>query len=199
MVVVEDREHYRIFRYLYIAPASFPVQVMGRVLPKVAISVVGAALAFLAGRYLLGLTFRPDGIAWPIVVGSWLLAVIGMGAMGWMLASAMLLIDRMGWVLAEGIAGLLFLLAGAVIPLSVIPPSLAAIGQLLPVTYWIDFWRIAFYGGAVRLALPETPMAHLWQGLALTSVAWLVIALVWYRIADRLARRWGRIERETFY
>jgi len=125
--------------------------------------------------------------------------LFGMGAMGWMLASLMLLIDRMGWVFAEGIAGLLFLLTGAVIPLDIIPAPLALIGKSTPIAYWIDLWRLAVYGDAVKLALQSSSIPELWNRLLTSTIIWLVFAIMWNIAADKLARRWGRIERETFY
>lgn len=199
MVVVEDREHYRIFRYMYIAPSPFPIQVFGRVLPKIGISIAGSLFTVIAGWLFFALPFRAGGIDWMTLAGSLVIASIGMGAMGWMLASLMLLIDRMGWVFAEGIAGLMFLLTGAVIPLDILPVSLAQLGKLVPITYWIDLWRLAIYGNAVRLALPSMAVGSLWMRLAVLSLVWLIGAAVWYFVADRLARHWGRLERETFY
>ncbi len=199
MVVVEDREHYRILRYIYTAPAPFPLQVFGRVLPKVGIATIAAVFPFLAGWIFFKLPFNQEGINWGLLLGSLLVALIGMGAMGWMLASLMLLIDRMGWVFAEGIAGLLFLLTGAVIPLDVIPKFLATIGKATPLVYWMDLWRYAIYGDYVKLALQSFTTSQLWNGLFITTTVWSLFAVVWNRIADNLARRWGRIERETFY
>jgi len=199
MVVVEDREHYRTFRYIYSAPVSFTAQVLGRVAPKIIISIIGAAMTFAAGAYWLGLGYRPDGVNWGMLGGSFLLGVVGMGAMGMMLASAMLLIDRMGWLLAEGIAGLLYLVTGAIFPLAILPAWIATIGKGIPITYWLDLWRISLYGETVRRGAPEFSIPSLWLWLAVTAIVWSLIAVVWGRLADYLARRWGKIEQETFY
>lgn len=199
MVVVEDREHYRMFRYIYSSPVPFPAQVFGRVAPKIIIALVGAALTFAAGAWMLNVPLRPDGVDWAVMIGSLVVAIVGMGAVGWMLASFMLLIDRMGWMLAEGIAGLLFLITGAVIPLSLLPAPVAAIGKALPITYWMDLWRLAVYGTGSRLARPELTQVQLWVGLTITTVVWAVLAVIWHNLADRLARKWGKIEQETFY
>jgi len=199
MVVVEDREHYKTFRYIYSAPVSFPFQVFGRVAPKVVIAIIGSAATIAAGALFLGVKLRPDGINWVVLLGSLVFGMIGMGAMGWMLASLMLLIDRMGWLLAEGITSLLYLLTGAIFPLSVLPAPIAAIGKAVPITYWIELWRIALYGASCKRGYPEASDSTLWIGLIVTAVIWSVIAVFWHRIADGWARKWGKIEMETFY
>ena len=197
--VVEDREHYRILRYIYIAPAPFPVQIAGRVAVKLLIAAVSVIVTFLCGYYFLGVTFRPDGILWGTFFGSFALGLTGLIAIGWMLASMMLLIDRMGWVWAEGIAGLMFLVTGAVVPFSLLPTPFIWLGKILPMTYWVELWRHALYGADALFALPGLKPNQLWMMLAITTPVWVVIAALWYRVADNLARKWGRVERETFY
>ncbi len=115
--VVEDREHYRLLRYIYIAPLPFAVQIAGRVGVKLLVSIICAVVTFLIGHFILKVPFRPDGVLWGWVLGGLMLGVFGLMCIGWMLASTMLLVDRMGWVWAEGIAGLMFLVSGAIIPL----------------------------------------------------------------------------------
>jgi len=199
MVVVEDREHYKTFRYIYSAPVFFPAQVFGRVAPKVLIAIIGSAATVVAGALFLGVKVRPDGIQWGVLFGSLVFGIIGMGAMGWMLASLMLIIDRMGWLLAEGITGLLYLITGAIFPLSILPAPVAALGKAVPITYWLELWRISLYGTTCKRGFPEASNPMLWTGLIVTAGIWCVIAVFWHRLADYLARRWGKIEMETFY
>jgi len=197
--VVEDREHYRVLRYIYIAPVPFPVQLFGRATSKIGIATVGAALTIIAGFLFLGTPVRTGGIDWLMLLGGFAVGLAGCLALGWILAGVMLLVDRLGWVMVEGVAGMLFLLSGAVIPLSILPGYLADIGELLPITYWAELWRHALYGSSATLSLPDLGIATLWSRLALTTVVSLIVAIIWQRAADRIARRWGRIEVETFY
>jgi len=197
--VVEDREHYHILRYIYIAPVPFPVQLFGRSASKIGIATVGAVLTIIAGYLFLDIPFRSGGIDWLMLFGAFAIGLVSCLALGWILAGVMLLIDRMGWVMVEGVAGMLFLLSGTVIPLSILPGFLSGIGKLLPITYWAELWRHALYGTQATLSLPGMPVSLIWLRLLLTTIISLLIAIVWHRAADRIARRWGRIEAETFY
>jgi len=197
--VVEDREHYKILRYIYIAPTPFIVQILGRSTGKTFIATVGAGLTILAGYLFLDIPFRPEGIDWLMFLGSAIVGLIGCFALGWILTGVMLLVDRMGWVMVEGVAGLLFLLSGAVIPLGTLPVFLANIGKILPITYWAELWRYALYGPGAALSLPGMKIPEIWQGLIITSVVTLILSFVWHSFADKIARKWGRIEAETFY
>ena len=197
--VIEDREHYKILRYIYIAPSPFPAQLLGRIGFKLIVAAFGSALTLLAGWLALGIPFQAGGIGWGTLFGSLVLGMIGMLALGWILASSMLLVDRMGWVWAEGISGLLFLICGFFIPLSILPAPIAWVSRLLPLTYWTELWRHALYGATTALSLPNLTEGQLWVGLTVTSITTFVVAVGFYRISDWLARRWGRIETETFY
>lgn len=197
--VVEDREHYRILRYIYIAPAPFPAQILGRMAVKFFVATVGSLVTIGAGRLFLGIAFNPAGVNIAGLAGSFLLGVAGLTAISWTLASTMLLIDRMGWVWAEGLAGLMFLVSGVVIPLSVLPSWFSWVGMALPITYWAELWRLFLYGTESVRALPDLGRGEIWNWLTITTIAWTVAAIGWQFAADRLARKWGRIERETFY
>ncbi len=197
--VIEDREHYKILRYIYIAPVPFPAQIFGRVLSKLLVATVGATLTFFAAGIFLKVPFRPDGVQWFLIIEAMAGGILGLLALGWILASMMLLIDRMGWVWAEGVNGLLFLMSGAIIPLPVLPAPIAFIGKALPITYWAEIWRIAFFGEATALSLPGVGTTTLLGRLWLLSVFWLACAMIWHRFADRYARQTGMIEKETFY
>lgn len=196
--VVEDREHFRILRYIYIAPVPFPAQVFGRVAVKLLIGTVGVLITLTAGRFILHIPFSND-INWLGVFGGLVIGLTGAAAISWMLASLMLLIDRMGWMWAEGFAGLLFLVSGAVIPFKELPGIFAYIGKILPVTYWAEVWRHSFFGGNTIFSLPDLGIGEAVWMMSITSVIWLVIAIFFHRLCDMLARRWARIERETFY
>ena len=197
--VVEDREHYRILRYIYIAPVPFPVQIAGRIVVKLIVSISGMLATFAAGYFFLGVQFRVDGIHWAWFFEALVGGLIGLLAISWILSSIMLLIDRMGWVWAEGLAGVMFLAAGAIIPLSLLPAPLVWLSKILPMTYWADLWRNALYGSISVFAQPQLSVAQLETGLWLSALGWSVSAIFIYRLCDYLARRWARIERETFY
>ncbi len=197
--VIEDREHYKILRYTYLVPVPFPVQIVGRVAVKLMISLVGMVATISVGNLFLGLPFRPDGIQWGQFAASLGFGLIGLFALGWMLASIMLILDRMGWVWAEGVSGILFLAGGAIIPLSMLPLPMLWLGKILPMTYWADLWRISLYGELSVLAQPQLNLSQLWAWLIASTIIWFVISFFWYILCDRIARRMGRIERETFY
>ena len=196
--VVEDREHYKILRYIYIAPVPFAVQIAGRTAVKFFIALVGSVMTIVACNLILDIQFRDDGIRWGRLIGSMSLGLIGVSLIGWMLASTMLLVDRMGWIWAEGLSGLMFLASGAIIPLALLPKQIVWFGKILPMTYWIDLWRTALFDNAV-MAQPGISLNNLWLWLWVSVIAWMLIASLWSKMCHYYAREYGMIEKETFY
>lgn len=196
--VVEDREHYKILRYIYIAPVPFVVQIAGRTAVKFIIALIGSVMTIMVCNLFLNIQFRVDGILWGRLLGSMSLGLIGVSLIGWMLASTMLLVDRMGWIWAEGLSGLLFLASGAIIPLALLPKPIVWFGKSLPMTYWIDLWRTALYDNAI-LAQPDISLKKLWLWLWVSIIAWAIFASLWSKLCDYYAREYGMIEKETFY
>lgn len=197
--IIEDREHYKILRYVYIAPVYLPVQIAGRAVGRALIALVGSIATITAGYLFLDVPFRPDGILWLHLMLSYAIGIIGVFVAGWFLASTMLLVDRMGWVWAEGISGLLFLASGAIIPMSILPQPFVWFGRILPMTYWTDIIRLSLYGNATTLAQPQLGINELWLYFSISTLIMTILAFVWHTIADRRARQTGMIERETFY
>ncbi|MFN3820753.1 MAG: ABC transporter permease [bacterium] len=198
-VVIEDREHYRLLRYTYIVPFPLGIQVLARVLPRYAISTAGAVVVLGIGGWAMGVRLDLKAVDWGSSIAALVVALVAIQALGWILASLMLLIDRMGWVFAEGISGVLFLASGAAFPLTILPQGLQQLGYILPITYWLDIWRVAFFGTNSLRTFPHIATHQLWTLFLLTTLIWVVIAFLWGQMANRWARRWGRIERETFY
>ena len=106
-------------------------------------------------------------------------------------------------------AGALFLGAGAILPLTVLPGPLQAIGLVLPVTWWIAGTREALLPGSpssvggdgsffARIAGHAAPgPAEMVLALLVTGTVGTLAAVAAFRISDRRARRAGLYDRTT--
>ena len=203
-VVVTDREHYRMLKYIFVSPARFRTYFVGRGLARALEGVVGGGITILVGTLL----FRDVRSAVAAVDPSWLAVYLAVGAVllwacGMILASAVLNMHRNGMFLSEGVAGVVYLLSGVVFPLAVLPAFLQWIGRLLPTTYWLEGMRRAITGPApAGSALAQSPIAALSNGellllLAATTAGLVLVAEGFYRWSVRRAWRNGKIEETT--
>lgn len=199
--LVADREHYGMLKYWRICPIDLQVFLYGRGLANGARGMLGALLTIAVGLLLpFGLRehLGVDSIAWGwllfhLVVGTVLLLGVGL-----MLAGAVLNMARHGMFLSEGVGTALYLLSGAIFPLSVLPGWLQSISLALPHTYWMEGLRQALLGHGI----PSGPLAS-WTQPELAAVLVVSTGIVFalgqwiFRVAERRASRLGRYDYTT--
>jgi ABC-2 type transport system permease protein len=201
--VVRDREHYRMLKYVYISPAHFQTYFLGRGLSRALEGTIGGVLNVAVGLFLFGemrAALGRDGVNWP-----WLLAFLAVGAAmlwacGMILAAACLNMSRNGMFLSEGIAGLMYLLSGVVVPLAVLPGWVQPISLSLPTTYWLEGMRRSLMGpvpaNAPLLQSPLTSWSpgELLGALSATTLGLVIVAQLFWRWSERRAWRNGKLE-----
>ncbi len=204
-VVINDRESYRMLKYIYISPARFQVYFVGRGLARGVEGFAGAVITIATGLLIPDIrdTVGAQSIDW-----AWLAVYLAIGSVllwscGMLLASAMLNMSRSGMFLSEGIAGVVYFLSGVVFPISVLPRWAQYIGLSLPTTYWLEGMRRALTGPAAKGSpFAESPLAFRSNGelaviLAATTVVLAGLSQWFYRYNLAKAWRTGRLEETT--
>ena len=207
--VLDDRERYRMLKYVYVSPSDFVTVLLGRGTARIAVGAMGAAITLLVGVVFLNVPFdigRTDWILLPVVM---VLGVTAILAIGLLLAAICMQTRQESWSYPEAAAGALFLISGVVFPLSVLPSPVQAIGLLSPLTWWIEGIRRALFPGGVTavggpgsLFTQLTGAAEPGSGtivlvlLATGAVATLA-AVVVFRASDRRAKDRGLFDQTT--
>ena len=207
--VLDDRERYRMLKYVYVSPSDFLVMLMGRGLARLAIGAMGALIVLAVGVVFLGLGFDLGRVDWILLVVVLVLGLTAIVAIGVILAAVCLQTRQESWSYPEAVAGALFLLVGAVFPLAVLPSAVQAVGLAMPLTWWLEGVRRALFPGG-RSAIGGD--GSLWTAmsgsvapgngtivaalLATTVVVTLVAAVV-FRVSERRAKDRGLIDRTT--
>jgi ABC-2 type transport system permease protein len=199
-VVIEDREHYQMLKYIYSAPVSIYAFLLGRGLTKVVLATAAVAITlgfgFAAGLVPLDRAAFAPGL----LLAATALGVGGLVFLGILLAGFTLNTARHATMLSEGIAGLLYLFSGAVFPPALLPRPLFAIAEVLPLTYWIELSRRAILGRSpVATGLAPLSDAALLALLAATTILFGAASVLGYRALERRARSRGLIDQVTSY
>ena len=195
--VIEDREHYRTMKYLYIAPIRIPYYLIGRGAARFVTGSVSVAVTLLAGVLFLHLRLVPSEINWPMFLGAWLLGIVMLAMLGLLLAGVTLLTANNVYVIGDTVAGALYLFSGAIFPMEVLPSWLRPIGFVMPISYWLELLRRSLLG-SVAQAFPT--FARLSDGqlfgiLAGLTLVFGVASVLSFRYCDFLARERGMIDR----
>ena len=192
--ILEDRERYRMIKYVVVTPTSLFPFLIGRSLARVLISLIAVVLTLLVGVVFLGIQLHPEPLYLVAASSIGLLAVMALGiAMaGWCLQ-----LRQEAWHYPEAIAGALYLVSGAIFPVDILPSVLQPIAYAMPTTWWLEASRRGLLGhgasGAMGSVSDERVMLYL---LVSTAVA-LPLALGLFAWFMRRARKEGLLDMTT--
>jgi ABC-2 type transport system permease protein len=141
--VLEDRERYRMLRYLYVLPGALPLVLLGRGTARILVAAMGAAITLVAALIVVGSPIEIGSVDWPYLVLSMGIGLVGVIALGATMGAIVMQTRQDSWNYPEAVAGALFLVVGAVFPLSVLPAVAQVIGLMVPLTWWIEGVRRA--------------------------------------------------------
>ncbi len=207
--VLDDRERYRMLKYLYVSPADFLLVLLGRGVGRILVGAIGTAITLAAGVVVLGIPFDPGRSDWPLFAWAAVWGFVTVVALSVVLAAVCLQVRQEAWSYPEAAAGALFLVTGAVFPLGVLPEPLQALGLITPLTWWIAGIRTALFpaspssiGGDGSLfaslsghAVPTS--VELAIALLATGAAGTLASVVVFRLSERRAKDRGLIDQTT--
>ena len=199
--VIDDREHYRMLKYIYVAPVHIPTYLLGRGVSRFIFGTVSVIITILFGVLFLKVPLDLAAVNWPLFIVSLGMGVVMLAFMGLLLAGITLLIANHVWFLGEAVAGALFLFSGAIFPLEVLPAFLRPVGYAMPMTYWLELLRRALIG-SVAEAFPTLTAYSDMQLLGILlglTIAFAVVSIVTFRWCDHQARERGMIDMVTNY
>lgn len=197
--VLDDREHYRTLKYVYITPTSIYIYLFARGLAKVAQTSVSCVVTLIVGAVVLHIQFTSFNPV--LLVVSLVLGLLGIATFGIMLAGITLLTARHGFQMGESVAAIFFLLGGVVFPISILPGWVQTASYAVPVTYWIEAMRRSLIGsaGQANSALANLPTEVLLLAIVVTTLVFFAASILIFRYFDQAARRKGRIDMTTSY
>jgi ABC-2 type transport system permease protein len=198
--ILDDRERYRTLKYLYAAPISVPVYLLGRAVARFLTGSLAVVITLAAGVLLFGVPLSLAGANWPMFLAALALGVASLALMGLIVGMWTLTLRVEPWFAGEMIAAALYLFSGAIFPITVLPRLLQPVGYALPLTYWLELVRRALLGPAGAAAFPA--LAHLSDGqifgiLGGITLALAVLAALAFTYFDRRARELGLIDAQS--
>ena len=207
--ILEDRERYRVLKYVYVSPSDFLTILIGRGVARLGVGLAGAVITLVVGVAALGVPFDPASVDW-LLLG--VVFVVGLGSIigvGLLMAGIVIQTRQESWSYPEAFAGAIFLVAGAVFPLGVLPAPVQVIGLLTPLTWWIAGVRRALFvdgpgsiggDGTVFASLfghPQPSPEEIVLALLATGALATLGAVAVFRISDRRAKQAGLYDRTT--
>jgi ABC-2 type transport system permease protein len=199
--IIDDREHYKTLKYLYVAPIKIPMYLLGRGFSRFLTGTFSVIITILGGIFFLNVPFALQNVNWLLFIVTFLLGMVLLAYMGLVLAGVTLMLARHSDYVGEAVASSMFLFSGAIFPLDFLPAFIRPIGFALPVTYWLELIRRSLIGFSVE----AFPTFNAFSNLELIGIL-LAFTLVFgfssnwiFKACEHSAREHGLIDRVTNY
>jgi ABC-2 type transport system permease protein len=192
--ILEDRERYRMMKYVVVTPASLFPFLLGRSLARVLISFVAAGLTLGIGVLFLGVELRLNLV---ILVPATILGILAVMSLGIFMAGWCLQLRQEAWSYPEAIAGALYLVSGAIFPIDVLPSIIHPIAYASPTTWWLEATRRGLVGHGAPGMLGQLPDGVVLLLLVLTTAVAVPLALAAFSWFIRRARQAGLLDMVT--
>lgn len=192
--ILEDRERYRMIKYVVVTPSSLFPFLLGRSLARVALSFVAVALTLGVGIVFLGVELRPNLL---ILVPASALGLLSVMALGIFMAGWCLQLRQEAWSYPEAIAGALYLISGAIFPIDVLPGVFHPIAYASPTTWWLEASRRGLLGHGSPGTLGTLSDGTVLLALAVATAIVVPLSLAAFAWFMRRARRAGLLDMVT--
>jgi ABC-2 type transport system permease protein len=192
--ILEDRERYRMLKYVVVTPSSLFPFLLGRSLARVVVSFVAVVLTLLVGIVFLGVELRPNVL---VLVPATLLGVLAVIGLGIFMAGWCLQLRQEAWSYPEAIAGALYLVSGAIFPIDVLPSILHPIAYASPTTWWLEASRRGLVGHGSPGVIGGFSDGLVMLFLAVTTAIAIPLALAAFGWFMRRARQAGLLDMVT--
>ena len=192
--ILEDRERYRMLKYVVVTPSSLFPFLLGRSLARVIVSFVAVVLTLFVGVAFLGVELRPNVL---YLVPATLLGVLAVFALGIFMAGWCLQLRQEAWHYPEAIAGAIYLISGAIFPIDILPSFLHPVAYATPTTWWLEASRRGLLGHGSPGAIGTLSDGQVLLFLALTTAVAVPVGLAAFAWFMRRARQAGLLDMVT--
>jgi len=197
--IFEDREQYKMLKYVAMAPMGLVAYLLGRSWAKFVLATLSATVVLGFGVIVLGM--RLLATPWSITGFLAVTAVgaLGVTAVGLVLAGLAMVFARQSMTMNEGTGAVLYLLCGVVFPPDLLPRILHPLSLALPVTWWMEASRRTLGVRDFSALLSVWSDGAVAAAFLLVTAVWVAGALLAFARLERRARRLGLLDVTTAF
>lgn len=186
-------------KYVYIAPQSYIMFLIGRGAPRMLAGCLSFIITLGFGIGILGVPVNLLHVNYLLLLLALVPGFVAIMALGIALAGVSLVLKQNAWILPDAMAGALYLIAGTIFPIAILPGWLEKIALVMPLTYWLELIRRALLGEKIGAVFPVASTPAIVGLLALTTSLTIIACIGIFRASEHLARERGQIDRTTNY
>jgi len=190
-VIHEEREHYRMLKYNYLAFPDLQLYLASRGAVHYIIGLILSIVTFPIGLSLVGYKLSLLKINLGLLVVNMILGYLWCTALGIIVAATSLFSAEYGPIISESMGGLLFLVGSVLFPAEQLPGWLHPIVNAIPMREWMELTRHALN---VDYTINVNGML---LSQAMKTAVYLAVAYTFFKSMDKLVRMKGYLEATT--
>jgi ABC-2 type transport system permease protein len=199
--IIDDREHYRTLKYIYIAPVRVPYYLLGRGMARFLIGSISVLITLTFGVLFLKIPIVLSSINWPLFLVVFVTGILLLAMMGVLLGGITLMMANHSFLVGDTVASALYLFSGAIFPLEVLPAWIRPLGYIMPITYWLELLRRSLVGSISQsfptfAVLSDAQLLGILFGL---TIVFGCAALLTFQLCERWAREHSRLDSTSNY
>ncbi len=197
--IISDREHWKTLKYVYTSPISYRAYLVGRSLAQATSATAATAITLLFGRWVLQIPLHLSSMDIPYALVAFALGITSIMALGFVVVSAAMSISGEAWRMPEGVGAALYLICGAIFPVTVLPAVLQDLAQAIPLTWWLEAMRRGLLGAGGLRSFPWASDLQVLAIFAAVTAVWVAGGVLVFSYAEQRARALGILDRESGY
>lgn len=194
--VIDDREHYRMLKYIVVSKTNYIIYALGRALGFLLLQILGAIFVFVVFLPIFKLNINFDFGIFTLAIIS---GFIGSFGIALMFASYYLLSVREETSLMDILFGALFLISGAMFPPTILPKFGYLVSLYFPLSSSIELGRYAIFGRHLTPFLSDFSKGKLIGFAFLINAIYLLVGFVLINFALKSAIKKGYIDITTAF
>ncbi len=170
---------------IYVTPTSRLSLVLGKALQSTIHQSISTGIEFLVIYTVFGLALNIQGILPALIIFAFMLfSLYGFGV----LISALALLLKEGWILAEGLYSILMIISPVVYPLAILPNIAYQVSKIFPTGSALIGMRSFLIKG-----YPSQEIGTIFLHLLALDAAWILFGIIIFHLADTYMRRRGSL------
>ena len=194
--VIDDREHYRVLKYIIVSKTSYFTYTLGRGAGKVILNLISITLNLFWIIPVLKIHINLNPL---LLVAGLLIGFIGTFGLALAFSAYYLLSIKAETSLMEVLFGGLFLISGVMFPPTILPEFLKVIATYFPLTSAIEIMRYAFFGKHLSQFLSVAPFSQFLSLFVITNIISFLVGFALFELALKSAIKKGYLDITTAF
>ncbi len=187
--VHSEREHFRTLKYTYMAFPNLQLYLLSRGFFHYITGAVSTFVMLISGFVLTGVPLSQLSIKPLFLIQLLVLGFLWSSQLGIMVAGSSIFSSEYGPLISEAVGGILFLLGAVLYPIESLPSYIKPASEIFPMKEWIELMR-----HAINSSYVSGDVNHTLISLIIKTAIYVLVAFIFFRFTENLARKKGLLE-----